>query len=1029
MTDAWARTPSPASATGAASSSRNNRGAPRRDDTEPRMPLSQRDWMTELPSPVRPTTGTSSPPRGLKEAYDRILDEENLAAEESVMGEGMDEDSPGEGLGAGLRNSRQSSTSAMRSRTSLVSVPAAASGAGGTTHREDETRHSGSPSVASGISSVTDASEDSFARNNARHTRDQERIHGALKGDVKLFSKARRRERGNLTAENLRRKNGAGQRAPVSTGSASFEGVGESVPETQSLSSYNSEPPLNLPREWGKKGRKNRDWLSRTTKDESKARDEPRNETDRSATGRNNNTDWVAVASDVPIPSVEDVSSFGRDTPQKLPPAPLSPPSTRRADSSLDAMQDWQVEEDFTARSLQISSSPPLKTRNRTTLDQIREREIEALKGQAVTTNRLGEIKERTSRENLLRTQSSGSELPLKDSPHPRDERRVSDSGSPKKPAAQNASEVRALERPLRGSRRESTPATFEQLGEAIPNTPIVVYKSPPNSSDSTEQRSNHDRQATDSKTTARPQAQRQDSHGLLRRLARAAGTSASPSPPKNDGKPATKGKEVEKDDAASMKESSNQTIQGDRAMGQPPTITRTRSSSPGRDDKEKTPKPRSSRTPKPTPAIMGGWIDTPAPTNVEKTQQPRPTSPPSNFDVDAEISALGLRDFIRGPSASPLYQRSGGIEGRPARGNRPPRPDFQPKSPSTQKSSTVRASSVPTRNRLPKSSSTLPSVVPGHDGNDTDSTADSIEEMIANDVGFGSLLQSSGSEDGNEEKLEGQDLTIVAHEPPTERQRRAEIHNYARMEKRLSKLRLSLHDTKRGIEGLESRLETSNEPNSGRKTLTGKGTRALSQAKMWQCPQCGLGVQPPLACTRWHFGSPLPTLYYWEGRRLRLTWFGVVCVLGWAYVLSELIVCQYHCRVYYTIKPYPFPFGIDPTWVDPPFVTYKYLRKAGAPWLIRPIEALFRSYWKLIRFVVGAVVAVWRDATAATPTPAPSSSWWSWWGSGHGAPAAGAGAGAGHLHDSWVNSAGAGPAAGYDAEEHVWVLGEDDYI
>ena len=96
--------------------------------------------------------------------------------------------------------------------------------------------------------------------------------------------------------------------------------------------------------------------------------------------------DWAAAGADVPLPSVEQSS-----TPQDTPPRATLPSSIQNQ-RSIDRIRKW--ENDFTGLSFQVSDSPPV--RNRPNLnDSLREREIENLAKQAVTTNRLGEIQEK----------------------------------------------------------------------------------------------------------------------------------------------------------------------------------------------------------------------------------------------------------------------------------------------------------------------------------------------------------------------------------------------------------------------------------------------------------------------------------------------------------------------------------------------------------------------------------------------------------------------------------------------------------
>ncbi|KAI9843134.1 MAG: hypothetical protein M1837_006587 [Sclerophora amabilis] len=1042
------------------------------DDNDARTGTGRRQGMRES-SP----TGSSSPPRGLKESYDRILVEENLAAEESAMAGdlGLEEHSEGMSGDWGVvvnpvhlkdpasqhrgsvdrrRRSRSPASSfptsvGRRRRRSPPSETYAGTGMAGNQDHDrenDTTAGSGSASVVSGLSSLDDASDESFARNLARHARDQQRISGALKGDVKLFSKARRRERGSLTAENLQRRNSTGHH-PALNGKLENE-----TAASGSLSSFGSDPPINLPKDWGRKGRKGRDWLSRIAESEGKRGSKEGNgeESPSGPGARRGGTrdrkpdkgvDRIAEASEVPVPSIEDGSSSLRvETPQKR-----DPPSTSKRNVSLDMLENWEIDDEFTARSLQISTSPPLKTR-KTTLDRIREREIEALKEQAVTQSRLGEIRERTSKE-LLRSKSSAAEG------RPRSNG-LADDGDDELPGSMNASRVG-----IRSTTGISLPVSKDQTleegeisrvpivedeGDAIPNTPIVIYKSPPTTSHNTNanQRSDHDREPRGDvvRRAKQSETRTQDSQSLLRMLARA--TSASPSPARDE-KP-TGNTDKEKEDGTGSAEAEAETKAEKSARSSSPLQDKARVKQPGdaattrptrkSDIEDQTPKPEAKASLKPTPAMaIGGWVDTPGRSKVQKART-RATSPPSNLDVDvdAEISALGLGDFIRGPSSSPLYQRGGGLDGRPPR-------DPAPRHRRSNLGTSLAAPTNPSTSLLPTRANPLKPAPPKGkapppdvEDMDMDTTTDSIEAMIANDPGFASLLHNSSPSSSTTSSDAGADdndnANATPHKPHLRntnaaRQRRHEMRDLDRMQAKLRKALVSIHDTKRGIEGLETQVESSTNIGGAGAITPHSGSGGGGGGALWCCPQCGLGVRPPLACTRWHWAhllrrrNPLPALYYWGGGgeeegaqqqwRPRLTWFGVVFVLGWAYILSELLICEYHCRVYYATKT-SYPYGINPNAVDPPFVTYKYLRRR-LPWLLSSLETVLGTYWKLIRFLWRGLMALLRSDVGV--------------GGGGGLQP-----GQGQERDGWFfggRSSREEPWGGHDD----WGVGDDEYI
>jgi hypothetical protein len=183
-------------------------------------------------------------------------------------------------------------------------------------------------------------------------------------------------------------------RSPVGPTLFSKTQVGPKVEETvrtlaekTSVSSFENEPPVRPPTTWGSKAKKSDAWMTKILSPETsvEVKDLPRDVPERHKGG-----------ADIPLPSVEDVSSV-----QTLTPPASRPASARPVNLSPEKSQMWGGELDFTAQSLQLSTSPRLRV-NSTKLDEIRAREIESLTARAVATNRLEEIREKISEERSL---------------------------------------------------------------------------------------------------------------------------------------------------------------------------------------------------------------------------------------------------------------------------------------------------------------------------------------------------------------------------------------------------------------------------------------------------------------------------------------------------------------------------------------------------------------------------------------------------------------------------------------------------
>ncbi|KAI9815265.1 MAG: hypothetical protein M1827_002745 [Pycnora praestabilis] len=787
-----------------------------------------------------------SPPRGLKEAYDRVVAEEKLAAEEDEV---RHED---------LTSYTYHYTHADRSRdTDRIRVqrlrdstsPAASEGSrrGSAQERiaavvddvssgrdeiaENNTQDSGSGSAVTPISFLVDGTDDTIGRALLEHARDEERVKGVLKAGSRAFRKAKVGERVGLTMENLQRNNKQNDAGQHKQNGIAIE---------ESISTERSDPPVHVPREWGRKGRTSKDWLSRITGPEGKFTGDRREEDAIISTAEavaslhesvTAKVDWIAAAADVPLPSVEDSSSIlGRSSQAS------SPSSMKRRKTSLDGIREWEIDNEFTARSIQISTSPPIKTRN-TTLDRIMNQEIENLRGRGVTTSRLGEIRERSFEERLRKSTS-----PLAFG-RPKEMGGHDDNIPALEGGEMGLPEVKNLELPKGGS---NSVVFVETNGDPIPDTPIVIFKT------------NQKDISTLGPTivSERPGYERQDSRDILRRLARAASASPSPTKPiepekSHDAQP------NEKQPISLAQESSN-----GLAVGTSLTSRSTREEINAESKKieavRENRKTEEDDLPQKTPVVTGAWVETPAAVNGQ-----RGSSPSSDLDVDEEISMLGIRDFIRGPSSSPLYQRSGGIKGRPIKDEGPVRPKS--------------ALAIIIDDAKRKAEIERPIQASDALG---DSTIDSLENMMAHNA--------PDSPFHNAEDLQTNSNVPDAKARPLSqagRERQQEMLAYERMDKRLRTLRSSIRDAKHGIESLENQVE-------------------FTPIDSISCPTCGCTAANGLKedrCNRWHVRLPFVRLYEWpKGGMLRLTKFGWFTLLCWVYFLSEWTICELYCQPKY---------------------------------------------------------------------------------------------------------------------------------
>ena len=413
---------------------------------------------------------------------------------------------------------------------------------------DDETQRTGSAgSIVSGLTSLENETDD-FGKRLLRHGKDQQRINDALRNS-QPFRKARPNTRVALTLENLERN-----QAIDATPRANGPPVNGHRRTRSSASSEQSDPPVNIPREWGRKGKQGTEWLNRLktpdelvqTEDWQKGDTIYPYKTTFTGDGSPRSVDWAAAAADVPIPSVEDTPSPMAQSRRQN----FSPIAMRQRTTSLDGQREWEMSDDFTVGSL-LTSTPAVPARSKA-LDEVRQREIENLNRRAVASSRLDQIKEQ-SPESTRRPSSAKSfpendvtnvtsraeEFSMATVPGHSDERRRSTYAvletASSSPASRNIKN-RASNESLRSARHTTPPSAT--LADRVSK----LNRESQNQRPSPRRHESRDRlpaQLADSVskikkegTPQRPDHQRSDSRELLQQLARV--TSASPSPSRN---------------------------------------------------------------------------------------------------------------------------------------------------------------------------------------------------------------------------------------------------------------------------------------------------------------------------------------------------------------------------------------------------------------------------------------------------------------------------------------------------------------
>ncbi|KAG9728978.1 hypothetical protein KCU59_g13535, partial [Aureobasidium melanogenum] len=209
---------------------------------------------------------------------------------------------------------------------------------------------------------------DEFGRKLLQHTKDAQRISALTQSHA--FSKAKPLPRAALSLDNLERNNAYNP--------PSYQP--DHHPASLSGSTA-SDPPLNPPRAWGRKGRPNHTWMRHIHDDlQSNIQSSP-------------NIDWADTANDSLYSS-----------------AYVSPPQTRSRTLSKQAVVEqhdslvhqWDLDQDFSAASLLVST-PAVPSRSRLTIDQIRERELQTYEARASSSTRR-RLRQQSTNETTSRT-------------------------------------------------------------------------------------------------------------------------------------------------------------------------------------------------------------------------------------------------------------------------------------------------------------------------------------------------------------------------------------------------------------------------------------------------------------------------------------------------------------------------------------------------------------------------------------------------------------------------------------------------
>lgn len=314
-------------------------------------------------SPTSETT-EASPPREFAEAYKQINDAEDLAAQEEEASMSDDIDGvmiDGKFIPKTQSSSRRSSRRRSPGADDAIILESPEKPA-------VETTQDSMPSLPSDLELAIAGP--------TRHQKDLHRLSLAL-GETKAFSKARRRP--GITVAGLQRD------------SASPRSESRSENSNTSGSIF-SDAALNIPHQWGRKARAGRTWVSSLKRSSITDENTPPPQAIPKETIAKSPTigDWQAEASITPLPLAQEQDSLEH--------SPSPAPSKSSILSARDRVRKLAFGDDKPV------FQPREQVRNGSrfpALDMIREREIQYLAKSAVTTSRLGELKQKRSLERV----------------------------------------------------------------------------------------------------------------------------------------------------------------------------------------------------------------------------------------------------------------------------------------------------------------------------------------------------------------------------------------------------------------------------------------------------------------------------------------------------------------------------------------------------------------------------------------------------------------------------------------------------
>ncbi|KAM0703222.1 hypothetical protein Q7P35_009160 [Cladosporium inversicolor] len=719
---------------------------------------------------------------------------------------------------------------------------------------DDDTLGSGSSAVE------LDNETDTFGREIMQRERDARRLQNATRGDAPVLKPRARPRISELVARREREDAAVSEQRHI---------------RTMSSGSNDSNPPLNVPREWGTRARSHRGWMRKirepsmidindaghaTDKGLLAPEEEEEEKPRRTSYGSDNiwnREDERAIASENTPPSMKRARAN----------APTA--TVRESNATLRHILD---SEDHEFGELSLLTSTPATTkpvRNGLARDN-----SERAGYYDTTSHRLEFLSERSPnrRSTLARRREDALDLD--------DQRTMPRRANVPRPTTSSYAEARLARRTGLVSNKENFPADDARDAPPKPSETLTI--------------SERTARAVTFKQHQRPPHARNSSLGLLQRLA----TSLSP----NSGKSSSDAVISSGNEPMSREENNaicRRTTETTHAEPAQPVVRRAHRKSSGSQGEEVKPRVRlsnkvpaksdqgedskSNETPIPrempldqkTPVVTGAWVDTPGP-----SKDSRPALSGSHTVPDVKSNTFSENTVSHNTGKKDLTSKDAG---------RAPYGDpNRPKSVLEEILRDARRDST---------------------GTFGDATIQSLENIIhPNTDPTDTTLASDGAyQDANEDLDIGRPLTQA------EKDRRQEDLAIEAMNKHLRAARTSIKDADRGLQRVENKWETTSHtevPQSA--TTISKPIQATTLDRDWRtvCDHCG-GSYNSLWYGLWTELRSVFCIYDKNARfGLRITWPGIL-VLSWLlWYTLENILCYNYCHPLYA--EYMVGFGVD---------------------------------------------------------------------------------------------------------------------